>query len=457
VPVRNRFRFTVSPEYSARRLFKAVAKASMDGVPPTMMPMRALKRMGVDTEALKILDRVMPQWRDSIHDPFYDEGTQIMYANDVMGLYNHRYQEAFAAYHWSLMGKSDAEIKKLLIKNFAYGSERFGEGRSALERTANFIFFPFSFDKTLYRNTGAYLLDRPMQRMLLTAGLSAYHQWNDQHPNGDVIGTSSWFRNKVPLAQEALKLNAFAHGLSLGQFGGINAPLLNMFLPQSYTASKGSVALLEQYIPALRELQALGTESVQQGKIVGQWQANLDAHYLHGEHDTLWNPRPVAESDQAALYDAFTYRREINAALKEPLHWNAHHRTKWTVPKGAFYGPYAGQPYSSYMVDELVHAKFDAFAVSEPATYSDTQRANIASYELQMRQSGRPEVADWIVNAQKWALAIYDHRSGIDPAAGTAAVRNEAVRFAETIPGFLSFYDTAFRWQFGPLEAVRAP
>ena len=455
--IRNRFRFTISPEYSMRRLFKAVVKTSMDGIPPTAMPLRALKRMGVEDQALRILDRVMPQWKDSIHDPFYDEGTQVLYANDVMGIYNHRWQEAHAAYHWAQMGKSDEEIKRLLIKDFAYGSEKFGEGRSALERTANFIFFPFSFDKTLYRNTGAYLLDRPLQRMMLTAGLSAYHQWNDQHPNGDVIGTSSWFEDKVPLAQEALKLNAFAHGLSLGQFGGINAPLLNMFLPQSYAASQGALGTLKQMIPAWRELGALGTELVQQGKIVGQWQANFDAHFMHGDKNTPWDPQPVAESDQAQLFDGFKYRREVNAALATPLQWNAHHRVKWTVPKQAKYGPYAGQPFSSTMVDELVHAKYPAFAVSEPATYSDSQRATIAAYEFRMRSSGQTKVADWIVDAQKWALAIYNHQKNIDPAAGTAGVRREAVGFAETIPGFLDFYNTAFRWQFGPLEAVRAP
>jgi hypothetical protein len=448
VPLRNQLRFNISPEYSARRLVKANVKAAMDGVPVTWRPYHAMEQRGITEEALALLDRIQPGGKD----PVYDEGIQSLNAASIDGIYNPRNQEAYAVWHWNKMGRTDDEIRALLIKDFGYGSARYGEGRTALEKSLNFVFFPFSFDKTLYRNTGQYIIDRPAQQMLLTAGLAAYAKWNAEHPNGDTIGTSSWFQKHVPLMQEAMRLNAFAHGINLGQFGGINAPLLNLFIPQSYNANPKGLQVVQGLIPIWKELNNFGRESIETGKIAGQEIDNLG----HGP-GTAWMPQPVAETATAQLYDAYSYRRALSTSvLSNYVHWNAHHSNKIKLADNpAKYGQFAGQVIDATMIDQMVNLKYPAFQIDNPSVFYAQQAQAITNYATQMRLSGRGAVTEWITDAQKYGKAIYAGK--IDPgeqAVTTKILRNYAVRFAETIPGFLKFYDSNFRWQYGPLEAV---
>ena len=452
VPLRNKLRFTLSPEFETRRLVKANYKAALDGVPMTVHPLRSLEQRGITQKALNELDRVMPEWRDPKHDS-YDEGTQALYAGGLYGIYNHRYQEAWSAWHWNQMGKTDTEIRHLLVKDFGYGSEKFGEGRTALERSVNFMFFPFSFDKTLYRNTAMYLLDRPAQRMLLTAGLSMYNHWNQQHPEGDTFFTSSWFQKHMPLAQEALRLNAFAHGLGLGQPGGINAPILNLFIPQQYNADSAGLQAVKGFIPMVREFQNLSQETFQTLQIGEQEIKNTG----HGP-GSMWMPQVVAETSTAQRYDAYVYRRQVAKALEPSVFFNAHHRSgKKTVPNDpSRYGQWAGEVVNATLVDQLTHAKYPAFQISDPAVYYAQEAATIASYQQQMVASGHKKIATWIDDAQKIGTDIYNNK--IPPSSQQSyqqIYRLYAIQYAETVPGFLAFYNKNFRWQLGPLEGVR--
>ena len=143
---------------------------------------------------------------------------------------------------------------------FEYGSTRV-EGRTPLESSVNTLFFPFSFEKNLLRNTGAYFLDHPQQALLLTAAMEGY-----RHANQD-DAISQWTQDHLPILNDLQKLNAFAHGISPGQAGGINAPLLNLFLPQVWSGKGYSKANLKQMIPIWKDFGQLMSDSREQAVI----------------------------------------------------------------------------------------------------------------------------------------------------------------------------------------------
>ena len=446
VSLRNKFRFTLSPEFSARRVVKVNAKIALDGVPATLFPMHELEKMGVYKKAMANLDQILPE----LKNPSYDEGTQALYANDPWGLYNHRNFEAYAAWHWKQMGQTDSEIRANIVKDFGYGSAAFGEGRSSLERSVNFVFFPFSFDKTLYRNFGAYLLDRTAQRLMVQAGLQAYNNYNKSDPTGDKIFSSAWWQKHGPVAQEALRLNAFAHGVSLGQFGGINAPILNLFIPQSYNADPSGVQTIKGFIPAAREFQQLATELTQQSKIVNQ----VTIDQLHPAKPGVFFARPVAETDQAQLSDAYAYRRQLKTMAAQYLAPGK--SGKYSLANDPEkYGQWAGHKIDSTLINELTSQKYPAFTIDNPSVFFAQQAAAITEYTQKMQNQGQPQIAEWIGAAQKVGKAIYANKISVDQeATDTRIMRNYAVRYAETVPGFMAFYNKQFRWQFGPLEGV---
>jgi hypothetical protein len=447
VSLRNKFRFTLSPEFSARRVIKVNAKIALDGVPMTFFPMHELEKMGVYKQAMTNLDRIMPE----LKNPSYDEGTQALYANDPFGMYNHRNFEAYAAWHWKQMGWDDKEIRAGIVKDFGYGSAAFGEGRSSLERSVNFVFFPFSFDKTLYRNFGAYMLDRTAQRMMVQAGLAAYNNYNRSDPTGDKALSSAWWQKHGPVAQEALRLNAFAHGVGLGQFGGINAPIMNLFIPQQYNADKNTVQTLKGFIPAATEFQKLYQELTQQAKILN----TVTIDQLHPARPGIFLARPVAETDTAQLSDAYAYRRQLKTMAAQYLAPGK--SGKYSLandPKT--YGQWAGHKIDITLINELVNQKYPAFTIENPGVYSAQQTAAITEYGQQLQNQGQTQAAEWITAAQKVGKAIYVNKISIEQeATDTRIMRNYAVRYAETIPGFLTFYNKQFRWQFGPLEGVK--
>ena len=350
VSLRNKFRFQLSPEFSFRRVIKANAKISLDDVPPTLRPRHALESMGVYKEAKKELYRIMPE----LENTSLDEGTQALYAEDPWGMYNHSDFEAYAVWHWKQQDKTDTEIRALVTKDFGYGSKQFGEGRSAFERSANFVFFPVSFDKTLYRNFGSYLMDHTAQRLILQRGLELYNNYNIADPDGSKLFSSKWWIKHGPVAQEALRLNAFAHGIGLGQFGGINAPILNLFIPQSYNAAPGAVQTLKGFIPAITEFGDVYKEITQQGHIVGSLYQDqnwipkvmgghhfMDAPELNGlkgaaktkaeATQAIFFSHPVAETSVAQLQDAYVYRRKLNSLLSTYIQYNAHHADKYKL------------------------------------------------------------------------------------------------------------------------------
>jgi hypothetical protein len=143
-------------------------------------------------------------------------------------------------------------------------------GRSALERSVNFVFFPFSYQRKLVEEGARFLAHDLGRIVLINDGLKLYDMLDENHDLGRM------WKDHLPLLQQFQRLNAFAYGLSPGVFGGINRPILNIlsakmpyanvFMPQLVSVNvKGAqswTTLLKKLAPVVNDVQYLYEDAV---------------------------------------------------------------------------------------------------------------------------------------------------------------------------------------------------
>jgi hypothetical protein len=114
---------------------------------------------------------------------------------------------------------------------------RYGLGRAAAEKSANFIFFPFSFSKKMLTGLGDFVLQAPGRNLLIQEGLRRYHESEfDENLEGLI-------QKHLPLLEDLKRVNNLAFGLSPGRFflegmsdhrtgtGAIAQALASLFVP----------------------------------------------------------------------------------------------------------------------------------------------------------------------------------------------------------------------------------
>lgn len=467
---RNTFRFGIDPIFSFRRIVKSYLKLSTEGVPTSIhLPYEAMKRQGTLDSDLALADRLFPETRGTAEG--YDPLDRTIYQADLMGLFNPRHFYAYAAGWLQRMGKSDAEIKAAVNRALTYGQ------RSALERTVGTIFYPFSFEKTLYRQVGAKLLDEPGQRFMALAALDAWHALN----HDDRLG--QWAQAHAPLLMELKKLNAFDHGVGPGQVGGINAPLAgavwNAFRPQlidkpsnhAYETAAAAVplfgelnSLLFGYSPNTGE--AHGGSVLQQAGITWQEAQNRAAdihHWVFNENTSPWSPAKPAETYQAQQNDAWSLRNHLILQYAAVIDYNYHHKNaEATFPTdGSVPSWLAGQPVTRATIDEIVHRWYPDYDPTKAQTIAVAKQTDIKRFITNLTASN-PDAGAAYKNFQQQAdkFITYKSRAELDPALWpqlaqiTEQFRQYAVAMSEQSALFRKFYDRYYTSQLGPLEAL---
>ena len=471
--LRNQWRFDLNPIFSARRLAKTNIKAATEGVPLTRNPYNAMTNLGIKDEAYSILGRTMPKVYAKAQE--LDTLDRFLQQNDVFGWYNPAHNMAWQAYHLKQLGLSDAEITQKLEKINTYGD------RTPLERTVNTIFYPFSFNKTLYKNIGGYLLDHPGENALLAAGFMLYNHLdpNNQDPGN---GLQAWFNKHLPLIQDFQKLNAFEHGTGLGQFGGINAPYLqnapyikefmNLFSPQAITPANASGALktLTNMVPALNELNGLlfnvnlNTGAAQAGGVgsgrlvetgkVGFWAAknlvehsvDLANHLLGKKTDRTYYTSVLPDSAQIqAGVDAVT---SLKAQLA-PLVGSGQTWPKVAgVPKDV-----QGLPYNATSFELYAHALYPAYTPGAGAGVAIQKQSAALDFVQRLQGTFRYDAYNQFNTIAKSAvtkLAKVTDANSIQAIA--TPLRALAVNIAEQDPKFTVFYNKFYESALGPIE-----
>jgi len=471
--LRNQWRFDLNPIFAYRRLAKTNVKAATEGVPLTRNPYQAMTNLGIKDEAYNILSRTMPKVYQKAQE--LDTLDRFLQQNDIFGIYNPAHNMAWQAYHLKQFGLSDAQITQKLEKINTYGD------RTPLERTINTIFYPFSFNKTLYKNVGGYLLDHPGENALLNAGFQLYNHLdpNNQDPGN---GLQAWFNKHLPIIQDFQKLNAFEHGTGLGQFGGINAPYLqnapyikefmNLFSPQAITPAAAPSALktLTNMVPVLSELNGLlfnvnlNTGAAQAGGVgsgrlvetgkVGYWAAkNLVEHsvdlykHLTGKPvDRTYYTSVLPDNAQIqAGIDAVT---SLKAQLAPLIGSGEVWPSKPGVPKDV-----RGLPYNATSFELYAHALYPAYTPGAGAGVALQKQDQALAFVQNLQGTFRYDAYSQFNNIAKSAvtkLAKVTDANSIQAIA--TPLRALAVNIAEQDPKFTAFYNKFYESALGPIE-----
>jgi hypothetical protein len=242
-------RYSLSPSFDVRRFVKQnLLAATSDNLPPLLNGKRYVTRTGGDKA-----------WEDATHfwnelngigyTPALDRFDRTLYAAGITG-YNPMNRQIAHAWMMKNKGYSNGEISKALNDIYSYGI-----GRSALEKSVNYVFFPFSFEKKLLTSVGDFLLQNPGRSMLVYEGMRRFYAstWAK-----DVEG---FLQDKVPLLSQLREFNAFSHGLSPGRFflEGVDSHRTNVgkaaqILSTFFIPGGGAVTPLQEAVGGLGDL-----------------------------------------------------------------------------------------------------------------------------------------------------------------------------------------------------------
>lgn len=453
--VRDELRFNLSPLFDARRVFKTNVKMMVDGVQGTMTPVKHLREMGQWEDAHALLDTLQGS---KGRFTSLDDADSWLDAHGVFGLYNPRHYEAYYAFMKKQQGATDQEIKDGLVRVFQYGRDGM-EGRTAMERSMNTVFFPFSFEKTVMRNVGSYLLDRPAQMLIISNSLDAYRDFSNHHKDNPLA--QQWIETHLPLLKEAERLNTFATGFSLGEPGGVNRPILNAFLPQSWDTSKDRTALLGRFIPAITDLQRIINEGTDQQRIVRTALSN-GMRTLHGDDGVgILNSQPVAETANQQVHDALNLKAQLLVTFGPVLAYNLNKPLDQQYTFGA--GPgipadYRNAPITRSNLAEIIHLRYPEWDPTKGAQIATANKRNfdILVRKLQSAGDARATAYEDFYTKANTAIGHINHDQY--PPEQEAQVqdlfRQRAMEFAKTDPAFLKIYNKMFRNAFGPIERI---
>lgn len=135
-----------------------------------------------------------------------DDIDRRMYQAGLLG-FQPRNWEAAQAFQLYQRGWDVGKIKDAVSE-----IGRYGVGRSAAEKSANFVFFPFSFSKKYLETLGDFILGAPGRNLLLTEGLRRYRESSlDEKWN-------SFVQDHAPILEQLWRVNNLAFGLSPGRF-----------------------------------------------------------------------------------------------------------------------------------------------------------------------------------------------------------------------------------------------
>ena len=135
-----------------------------------------------------------------------DDIDRRMFQRGMLG-FSPRNFEIAQAYQLHKRGMGREAIKEAIAE-----VSRYGLGRTAAEKSANFIFFPFSFSKKMLTGLGDFVLQAPGRNLLIQEGLRRYHESEFDE------GLEGIIQKHFPLLEDLKRVNNLAFGISPGRF-----------------------------------------------------------------------------------------------------------------------------------------------------------------------------------------------------------------------------------------------
>lgn len=462
--MRNRVRFQESILFAYRRVFKTMAKGVTEGVPPTFYPGVKMESMGIFNDAEKLYNKLYPE--ENVKNLFLDDVERIMSQGDLFNLYSPRDFKMWTLYHLDQQGFKGQELKDKVERVMGYGE------RTAAEKSLNAIFYPFSFNKTLMRQFGGYLLTHPGQRMVGAAMLNFY----DTH---DGPKMRKWLEDNMSLIKEVEKLNAFEHGTGLGQAGGINMPYVQplfkafatMTGPKQITykdPNQGTqiIKSLETYIPLLKSFNDVISESYDTGKTTAALAMSRVGAYNFGSN--TMPSRQYLMPAKAQQSSAWDYRTNLISQLASVMDYNYKHpkgQLTWGMIKNGegktipMETGLTDKPINKDTIGQLVNWRYPA--------WDNTQSSAAAA--IKKREANRFIGGVMAINPERGAAyrKLDDYATKVNDLvskdniktdtliAVTDSFRKLAIEISMEDPNFYKFYKTHYQRIFGPLESFK--
>ena len=155
-------------------------------------------------------------WRDTVR--FWDELNGTSYFHNIDDIDRRMYQAGILGFQ----PRNWEAAQAMMLYQRGWGADkikeaisnigRYGVGRAAAEKSANFVFFPFSFSKKYLETLGDFILAAPGRNLLVYEGLRRYHESSLDEKFDDFI------TDHAPLLQQLWRVNNLAFGISPGRF-----------------------------------------------------------------------------------------------------------------------------------------------------------------------------------------------------------------------------------------------
>ncbi|MEM9605893.1 MAG: hypothetical protein AAGA99_00630 [Actinomycetota bacterium] len=345
-----------------------------------------------------------------------------------------------------------------VTRMFTYGTT----GRSAAELSMNTVFFPFSFTKKTLGHVTRFLGQDLSRAAVMHDYFKLYEMLNER------FDLTERFRDQLPFIRRLNRLNLFAYGTSLGEFGGANRPLIDfatevgsevfgVFMPfagnvKTARDSAELQDLITRLLPVTSDLMNMTEDLSRQGEVV------------HG----VFTDRPALTKDaegRRAFDEWNDFKREINELLKAngiPDGYGALRRTSNT----------ALDPLRQ-LRDQKKQELLDKYPAWKEQQAEQVERIFLRNLEAeQWAIVGQQHVAEGRTNTREAAFlrmqTIHDQlwaEGGVAQVNGVSQnniedlplevqlmMRTEAERLSEQIPGFSELYRRYFEFYYGTIE-----
>lgn len=448
-------RFALNPMFDARRWAKGFVLSQMTEKPGDIaLPARLSRRAFVASHGEQEWEKTATAFKSAARGDFgsLDDVTDIEHFFTQEGLlgYNPTNRMISAYGHLLKGGVEPGEAYNTVRKIYTYGTT----GRSPLELSANFLFFPFSFDKKLVSTAGKFLSQDLSRAMVLHDSLKTYSMLNEKY------NLNQMWKDHLPVLQDLQKLNAFAHGISPGQLGGVNrnlwdaahaamgsvSPVMNLFLPQAVNIKSSGekqqlLDIAKGLIPATTETKFLLDDLKEQGHVVYGYASGGSGLTRQGEINRGWE-----------TWDKL--RTGVDQVAKEN---GAEHGIQ-TVMRADRYAPLRDfvKQQRSKILDE--NPAWAASRAAGSARRSEDQQAleHMAYYPKNEAETAAVKYNELVQGVQdqlqQQGISLTEDPELV-PEQYFTVMRGAALELAHQYSGFDVLYKRFFRRSFGPLEA----
>lgn len=352
---------------------------------------------------------------------------------------------------------------------------RYGLGRTSGEKTVNFVFFPFSFQKKLLTSLGDFVTQAPARNLLLHEGLRRYYQASEDGSLSEQI--NEFVDKHLPVIESLKYLNNLSQGASPGRFilqgvanndtdAGTAAQILSsVFVPSgaatpvAQTAAGLTDAAIHLFVPVV-----VAGESYEDGDAITELVGEIDRYIpLYRDVQKYWEALGdqktavlEGEAPYSQLTSYFEEKREKKAEL-EPIAlamgFDDVDNFLRSDAGAVFRLDIEQQDFElgmKYPTGKRMSAEFtDIEKVNEQLIHNLAEKTNRTKSEdeilsvYEMQESAK-NIAPYLNMNQEQALAVF-----------APGIRKKALaNFSD--PRFRELWNRLFAWQFGPLEQAAA-